>query len=115
MTKSSGKSSTGLDNNVAGLLCYAGGVISGIVFILIERESKFVRFHAMQSTIVFGIAWLVNVILGVIPVIGWIFAMIIGIVWVILWIFLMVRAYRGETYKLQWAGDLAENWANQFN
>ena len=115
MTKSSGKSSTGLDNNVAGLLCYAGGVISGIVFILIERESKFVRFHAMQSTIVFGIAWVANGVLGVIPVIGWIFALIIGIVWVILWIILMVKAFRGETYKLQWAGDLAENWADQFH
>ena len=48
------KTSTGLDENVAGLLCYVLGWVSGLVFILIEQENNFVRFHAMQSIIVFG-------------------------------------------------------------
>ena len=42
------KTSIGLTENVAGLLCYALGWISGIVFFLIEPENKFVRFHAIQ-------------------------------------------------------------------
>ncbi len=49
-----GKSSTGLDENVAGLLCYVLGWVSGLVFFLIEKESKFVKYHAMQSIVVFG-------------------------------------------------------------
>ncbi|MEE8194196.1 MAG: hypothetical protein V3T73_01680 [Dehalococcoidales bacterium] len=58
-----GKSSTGLDENVAGLLCYVLGWVGGLVFILIEPENKFVRFHAMQSIIVFGalnVIWKTN-------------------------------------------------------
>ena len=49
-----GKSSTGLDAKVAGLLCYVVGWVTGLIFFLIEKENKFVRFHAMQSIIVFG-------------------------------------------------------------
>ena len=49
------KTSTGLAENVAGLLCYVLGWISGLIFILIEPENKFVRFHAIQSIFVFSI------------------------------------------------------------
>ncbi len=96
------KTSTGLAENVAGLLCYVLGWVSGLVFILIEKENKFVRFHAMQSIIVFGVI----TILGLIPVIGW----IIRLIGVVLWIVLMVKAYQGTMFKLPWAGDLAEKW-----
>lgn len=41
---SSSKDSTGLSPNVAGLLCYVALWMSGIVFLIIEKESKFVRF-----------------------------------------------------------------------
>ena len=64
------KSSTGLEANVAGLLCYVLGWISGLVFILIEQESKFVRYHAMQSIYVFGAISVAAIVLGWIPVIG---------------------------------------------
>ena len=64
------KTSTGLDENVAGLLCYVLGWISGIVFLLIEPENKFVRFHAIQSIIVFGILNVAGIILNLIPFIG---------------------------------------------
>ena len=49
-----GKSSTGLDENVAGLLCYVATWITGIIFFVIEKDSKFVKFHAMQSIITFA-------------------------------------------------------------
>ena len=48
------KTSTGLQENVAGLLCYVLGWVTGLIFILIEKENKFVRFHAMQSIVTFG-------------------------------------------------------------
>jgi len=104
------KTSTGLAENVAGLLCYVLGWISGIVFILIEPENKFVRFHAMQSIIVFGAPTIAIFILGWIPFIGVFFAWVIPTLSFILWIVLMVKAYQGTRFKLPWAGNLAEKW-----
>ena len=102
------KTSTGLSENVAGLLCYVLGWISGVVFILIEPENKFVRFHAIQSIMVFGVLNVAGIILGWIPVIGGFFAWIISALGFILWIVLMFKAYQGDKYKLPWAGDFAE-------
>ena len=105
------KTSTGLDENIAGLLCYVLGWVSGIVFLLIEQENKFVRFHAFQSILVFGILTLAGFILGWIPWVGGFFGALIGIVSFILWVVLMVKAYQGTRYKLPWVGDQAEKWA----
>lgn len=98
------KTSTGLDENVAGLLCYVLGWISGTIFILIETENKFVRFHAMQSIVVFGILTVAGIILSFVPYIGW----LVPAVSFILWVVLMAKAYQGAKYKLPWAGNLAE-------
>ena len=103
------KSSTGLDANVAGLLCYVLGWVSGLVFILIERESKFVRFHALQSIYVFGVITIASIILGWIPVIGpVVLSPLVGLLGVVLWIILMIKAYQGTRYKLPWSGNIAE-------
>ena len=102
------KTSTGLEANVAGLLCYVAGWISGLVFILIEKENKFVRFHAMQSIIVFGVLSVASIVLGWIPVLNVVIVPLISVLGLVLWIVLMVKAYQGEKYKLPWAGDLAE-------
>ena len=105
------KTSTGLTENVAGLLCYVLGWISGIAFILLEKENKFVRFHAIQSIIVFGVLTIAMIILSWIPVIGFVLGWIIWVIGLILWIVLMVQAYQGVKYKLPWAGDFAEKRA----
>jgi len=104
------KTSTGLDENIAGLLCYVLGWISGIIFILLEQENKFVRFHAVQSIIVFGIYTVATGVLGWIPVIGAFFIGILSTIAFILWVVLMVKAYQSAKYKLPWAGDVAERW-----
>jgi uncharacterized membrane protein len=98
------KSSTGLEENVAGLLCYVVGWITGLIFFLIEKDSKFVKFHAMQSIITFGAC----TILSFIPIVNW----FIGIVALVLWILLMVKAYQGQKFKLPFIGDLAEKWSS---
>ena len=108
-----GKSSTGLDENVAGLLCYVLGWVSGLVFVLIEQESKFVRFHAIQSIYVFGVLMIAGIILGWIPFIGGVLAGLISVLWFILWIVLMIKAYQGMRYKLPWSGNLAEKRVGQ--
>ncbi len=105
-------STTSLEPNIAGLLCYLAGWITGLVFILIEKENKFVRFHAMQSIVTFGALTVVWVVLQVLTsvVSGW-FWILDAPVWilsVILWIILMVKAYQGERFKLPIAGDIAE-------
>ncbi|OGW91369.1 MAG: hypothetical protein A3D28_00320 [Omnitrophica bacterium RIFCSPHIGHO2_02_FULL_63_14] len=103
-----GKSSTGLQPNVAALLSYLLGIITGIIFYLIEKENKFVRFHAMQSIVVFGAVLVAGIVLLFIPVIGWTLYPLLQIASLVLWILLMVKAYQGEKFKLPWAGDIAE-------
>ncbi len=99
---------TGLTPNVAGLLCYIGGWISGIIFFILEEKNGWVRFHAAQSIVVFGTVTFLGVIFGLIPIVGSAFSSIIFILGFILWIILMSKAYSGERYKLAWAGDIAE-------
>lgn len=93
------KTSTGLQENVAGLLCYLGGWITGIVFFLIEKENKVVRFHAMQSIITFGVLTLI----GFIPLVNF----VIWIIEVVLAIFLMIQTYKGKLIKLPIVGNFA--------
>jgi uncharacterized membrane protein len=105
------KSGSGLEPNVAGFLCYLLWWITGIVFLVIEKDDKTVRFHAWQSIITFGAISILQIILNFIPVIGWIIGLILWIASVILWIILMVKAYQGELYKLPVIGDIAAKQA----
>ena len=105
------KTSTGLSENVAGLLCYVLGWITGIIFLIIEKENRFVRFHAIQSIVVFGVLTVANIIVSWIPVINIFLPWLISILGFILWIVLMYKAYKGEMYKLPWSGDFAEKRA----
>jgi len=107
-------STTSLEPNVAGLLCYVLGWITGLVFILIEKENKFVRFHAMQSIVTFGALTVVVVVVSILGQIGVphflsnILQAVVWVIWVVLWIVLMIKAYQGERFKLPIAGDIAE-------
>ena len=105
-----GTTSSGLQENVAGLLCYVLGWISGIIFLIIEPENKFVRFHAFQSIIVFGILTVIGIALSPIPFLGLVIMWLVSVIGFILWLVLMVMAVQGKEYKLPWAGDLAEKW-----
>lgn len=102
------KSSTGLDVNLAAVIAYALGFVTGIILLVVEKDSKFVRFHAWQSTITFGGLFVVNVVLGVIPILGWLISFLLIPVTLILWIILMVKAFQGETFKLPIIGDIAQ-------
>jgi len=122
--KSEAESTTGLSANVAGLLCYVLGWVTGIVFVVLEKKSTFVRFHAWQSIATFGalfVAWLVLsrmlidigwgnlffpnlALIRVGVVLGW----IIGLGMLALWIVLILTAYQGKMWKVPWAGDWAE-------
>jgi uncharacterized membrane protein len=103
-----GKSSLGLEANVAALFSYLLGFITGIIFYVLEKENKFVRFHAMQSIVTFGAFFVVSIALGIFPFVGWILINLLSIASVILWVLLMIKAYNGEYFKLPVAGDIAE-------
>ena len=105
------KSSTGLDANLAAMLCYAVGWVTGLIFFVLEKDSRFVKYHAMQSIVVW-LAWMVGCyILLMIPILGWIVAFLMFPVGVVLWILLMVKAYNGEKFKLPVIGEIAEQQA----
>jgi uncharacterized membrane protein len=114
----------GLTDNVAGLLCYILGFITGIIFLVLEpyNKSKFVRFHAFQS-IFLSVVWVVvRIALALVTalassVLGGLFGLlallwtVVGLAFLALVILLMVKAYQGERYKLPIIGDLAEKQA----
>ncbi len=119
---SSETSATNLDPNLAALLAYVFGWVSGLIIFLIEPDNKYVRFHALQS-IFFNVAIVIAMIglsivfgiLGAIPGLGILFLILLPLIWGIgslgifaLWIVLMIKAYQGEKFKLPVIGDIAE-------
>lgn len=106
---------SGLSENVAGLLCYLLGWITGLIFYLIDKR-PFVRFHAAQSIVVFGGLTVIRIVLAMLFVSSGLagFSMGIGLLWIVsiigfvLWVLLMVKAYQGEKYRVPLAADLAD-------
>jgi uncharacterized membrane protein len=124
------KSSTGLDENVASLLSYIFGWVSGLIFFLIEKDSRLVKFHAMQSIllnaaalilgIVLWVAWaivaimfamvsetmvsLVSVLFGLVIMVFYL-ALLIGV------ILCLVKAYQKQYFKLPLIGNFAEKFS----
>jgi uncharacterized membrane protein len=117
-TRAQEPSSTGLDANVAAALAYLFPPVGGVVFFVLEKENRFVRFHAAQAIVV-GIAmfavWIaffaLSAILRVIPILGPLFS---GLLWAAialggfaLWLLLTFRAYLGQEWEVPIAGDYA--------
>ena len=107
------ESSTGLSPNVAGLLCYVLGWVTGIIFVVWEKKSTFVKFHAWQSIMTFGVLFVASLILSWIPIFGWILGILIGILSFVLWIILIIEAGTGKMWKVPGAGDWAEKQASK--
>lgn len=106
--QSLGTTDTGIKPNVAALLAYLLGFVTGLIFLLIEKNNKFVRFHAMQSIVVFGAVFVAQWVISFVPGIGPVLSGLLSLLGVGLWVVLMVKAFQGEKFKLRWAGDIAE-------
>lgn len=124
------KSSTGLDENVAALLSYIFGWISGLIFFLMEKDSRLVRFHAMQS-ILFNVSmfvivfvfWILTFILVMVgaaigDVLGTIFGLLSTLLWLVFfvgiliaWILCLVKAFQSQYFKLPVIGNFAEKFS----
>ncbi|HEY0704890.1 MAG TPA: DUF4870 domain-containing protein [Candidatus Acidoferrales bacterium] len=113
MPSTTGSGTSGMSENVAGLLCYVLGWITGLVFFFIDKR-PFVRFHAAQSIVVFGGLTIVRVVMGTLLIAGAGFSIGFGVFWLIsilgfvLWIVLMIKAYQGQKFRIPVAADLAD-------
>ena len=124
------KSSTGLDENIAALLSYIFGWLSGLVFFLMEKESRLVRFHAMQSIllsvaaiVIFVVFWIIagiaTIALGyissILSFLVWIVTVLVGGVLglsiVVGAIICLVKAYQGQYFRLPVIGNMAEKFS----
>jgi uncharacterized membrane protein len=114
-------SSEGLAENVAGLLCYIAGWITGIIFLLIDKR-PWVRFQAAQSIAVFGGLTIVQIALSVMSstiggLLGFglmsMLGLLVGLITFVLWVFLMVKAYKHATFKVPIAAGIAEGIAKK--
>lgn len=93
--------------NLAAALSYFIGFITGIIFFVMEKENKYVRYHAMQSILISVPLTILFSILSIIPILGWFVLVLLSPVSFILWLFLMYKAYQGEAFKFPFAGDMA--------
>ena len=126
------KSSTGLDENIAALLSYVFGWVSGLIFFLIEKDSRLVKFHAMQSILfnvlvaVTGIVlWIVTFILVLIGTqlpgfLGTILSLLVTLIWILFsiglligWIMCLTKAFQGQYFKLPVIGNFAEKFSSK--
>lgn len=102
------KTSLGLTPNVTAALAYGLWLIGGIIIYLIEKDNKFVRYHAMQSIMMFGALLILSILLGFIPVINLFAAFIMPVVVLVCWVYGIIKAAGGESFKFPFIGDLAE-------
>jgi len=136
MQQNTGKSALGLDGNVAALLGYIIWVIA-LISIIMEKENRFVRFHAIQALLydaAFVVLYIVLAIVqvlvmalsvgaaaaagdagGAIGLILWLISlliwMVVPLIMLIGLIFAAVKAFQGQMYKLPIVGNMAEKWA----
>lgn len=108
--------STDPNRNLVAALSYLLGFITGAVILLVEADDKYIRFHAMQSTIVFGGLFLLNIFVAVLfsqirflGVVANIIGTLITVLALVVWVVSMVRAYQGKVFKWPIVGNLAES------
>lgn len=105
------KSGTGLSKNTAGALAYVLGPITGVIFLVIEKD-PFVRFHAMQSIVVFVGLFVLQMIMGFTIILALLIPLV-SIISLILWILLIYKAWNGEEWEVPIAGKFARNLAKK--
>ncbi|OUJ18447.1 Tic20 family membrane protein implicated in protein translocation [Methanonatronarchaeum thermophilum] len=114
------ETSIGLDENIAGALAYLFGFLTGIILLVMEKDNRFVRFHAAQSTVVFGAILVLFILLsvvstvlgliglGIITFILWLLGIVVWLLAILLWLYLMFTAYKGNKTEIPGAAGLAE-------
>lgn len=110
--------------NIASLLCYVLGWVTGLIFFLIDKRPN-VRFHAAQSIVVFGGLNIVSFCLSIFGLsmlagglggfsLGIMISWVVSLLTFVLWILLMVKGFQGERFRVPVAADLAEKLFGKF-
>jgi len=131
-----GKTSLGLESNVGAMLCYianflcCAGVILAIIFLVTEKENRFVKFHAVQSLFLAALQLAVGIVVGILGLllgmvldmihmewVSWLMILglrlIIFLIFILLWVIAGIKAYGGQWYKLPLIGNFAWNTINK--
>ncbi len=115
----------GLTDNVAAMLSYVLGFVTGIIFLVLEpyKNNKFIRFHAFQSIFISAAAIAISIVLGIIGSIVFstmgfsmwsvwtTLSLLVRLALFVLWLILLIKAYQGQKFKLPVIGDIAEKQA----
>lgn len=115
------KSALGLDANITALLGYIIWIVALIV-VFIEKDNKFVRFHAIQALLYGALVFVVIIVLSIVSTVLWMISTTLGglfsLVFLLLWLVILVgiillafKAYKGEMFKFPIIGGMAEKWA----
>lgn len=105
------KSVTGLNKNTAGALSYVLGPITGVIFLVLEKDS-YVRFHAMQSVVVFVSLFVLQVLLGITIILAAL-APLVSVLSFVLWLLLIYKAWMGEEWEVPFLGAYARKFVKK--
>jgi uncharacterized membrane protein len=126
---SGGKSALGLDGNITALIGYIIGIVA-LVEVFIEKDNKWVKFHAVQAVlyhvgffvlfivlaIVIGIISFVlaqiSAIFGLISMLLYLLLLVLWLGWLAGMIYGAIKAYQGTNFKYPIVGNMAEKWSN---
>lgn len=103
------KTALGLPKNTTAAVAYVLGWVSGLVVFLVEKEDKFVRFHALQSVVAFGLFTVISMV----PFVGWMLSPLVMLIALVTWVICLVKAYQGEKFMLPVIGDFVEKQLNK--
>ena len=123
-TRSAGPTNLGMAPNVGALLCYVPcciGLIFSVVVAIVEKQSRFLRFHAFQSLlfhaalIVLSVAvqvltMVLSQLAGLLGLLGSLFGLVVGLLALGVSVFMMIKAYNNEEYELPTLGAMAKGW-----
>ncbi|OGM55901.1 hypothetical protein A3E46_01665 [Candidatus Woesebacteria bacterium RIFCSPHIGHO2_12_FULL_46_16] len=102
---------TGLKKETAGALAYVLGPITGVIFLVLEKD-PFVRFHSMQSIVVFVglfvLQWILGFTIILLPLVP-----LVGILSFVLWLILIYKAWQGQEWQVPFFGKIARNLASK--
>ncbi|HEY7419067.1 MAG TPA: hypothetical protein VH593_28050 [Ktedonobacteraceae bacterium] len=105
--------SLGLDPRLESVLCYALGWLSGLILLFVEKQNREVRYHALQSVIIFGGLNILVWVLGAIPIISFLLVPFLWFVTLAAWIGLMVTAYINYPIKIPVVSEYADRYVDR--
>jgi len=118
-------STTGIDTRLAAILCYSLWWLTGLLFLILERRDRAVRFHAAQSLVLFGCLSAVLALIGVSSAVALVLSNPLyeivqataNVIWVgaaVMWLVLVLKTWRGEMWRVPLVATLADGIAGKF-